>query len=126
MCRLRSVADELPDRRRHGNSRGNTSLSALCIPSVPSILAFLSVQVVHSGRRIYALLIRRFRVRAPDAPPGLTCDNLVQVAPRSGVSWKQLIRFFGAQNVQNAQDVVTFGNAWLRDEPASAPRVRQA
>ncbi len=73
MCRLRSVADELPDRRRHGNSRGNTSLSALCIPSVPSILAFLSVQVVHSGRRIYALLIRRFRVRAPDAPLGVTC-----------------------------------------------------
>jgi hypothetical protein len=33
------------------------------------------------------------------------------------VSWKQLIRWFGAQNVRNAQDIVTLGNAPLRNEP---------
>jgi hypothetical protein len=46
---------------------------------------------------------------------------MVQVAPRSGVSWKQLIRFLGAHNVQNAQDVVTFRYAGRRDEPAQRP-----
>jgi hypothetical protein len=77
------------DHCRRGNSRGNTCLTALCIQGVPGAREFLSVQVEHSMRRIYELLIRRFRVRAPDAPPRLTCINLVQVAPRPGVSWKQ-------------------------------------
>jgi hypothetical protein len=85
------------------------------------MLAFVRVQVEHSGRRINALLIRRFRVRAPDAPPDLTCKNLLHVAPRSGVSWKQLVRFLGAQNVRNAQGIVTFRYAGRRDEPAQRP-----
>jgi hypothetical protein len=47
--------NHLPERSVHSGRRG-----------------FLSVQVEHSVRQIYALSIRRFRVRAPDAPPVLT------------------------------------------------------
>jgi hypothetical protein len=63
------------------------------------------------------LLIRRFRVRAPDAPPVLTCGAAVRYGPTSGRVVEATIRFLGAQNVQDAQDIVTLGNASQRDEP---------
>jgi hypothetical protein len=69
---------------------------------VPGALAFLSV----AGRALSAPdlrpLIRRFRVRAPDAPHGATCRILLHVAPRLGVSWNELVRNFGAHNAQPA------------------------
>jgi hypothetical protein len=43
----------------------------------------------------------------------------MQYGPGSGRVVETAIRYFGAQNAQNAQGFVTFRNAWLRDEPGA-------
>ena len=46
--------------------------------------AAIFAQVDNTGNRMSILLIRRFRVRAPDAPPGLTCSDPVPHRPAFG------------------------------------------
>ena len=77
-----------------------------------------SVQLVRSGRFSGLLLIRGFRVRAPDAPPTLTCRNSSRLTCRGGLAWNDSIRCFNAHSAPNAHLLRTDSNRVAGDDGA--------
>ena len=77
-----------------------------------------SVQLVPPEQSSGLLLIRGFRVRAPDAPPVVTCRHSSRLTCRGGLAWNDSIRCFNAHSAPNGHLLRTDSNRVAGDDGA--------